>query len=284
MIYHREKKVYYEDSSSSFLKFLYYNPFGRILLKITTLKPISKIGGFYMNTRLSKWMIKGFVKKNNIDMSEYEVSNYKCFNEFFIRKIKKNKRPISKDENLFVSPADSKLLVYKIDDEVKLNIKNSIYTVSEILKDDELAKEYKNGYCLVFRLCVDDYHHYHFVDDGKIIGSKKINGVLNTVQPIADKKCRVFSENAREVTILDTKNLGKVIEIEVGALMVGKIVNRDIKKFKRGEEKGYFCYGGSTVVLLLKDKTVKIDKDILDNSKKLIETKIKLGEVIGRRK
>jgi len=284
MIYYRDKKEYVEEKTSSFLKFLYYNPVGRILLKIAISKPISKIGGFYMNTCLSKGRIKKFIINNNIDMSEYHEYNYKSFNEFFIRKIKVTKRPIPKDDNLLISPADSKVLVYKIDDEVKLNIKNSIYTVSEILKDDKLAREYKNGYLIIFRLCVDDYHHYHFIDDGKIISNKKINGVLNTVQPISDKKCRVFSENAREVSVLDLKHFGKVIQIEVGALMVGKIKNLDVSEFKRGDEKGYFCFGGSTVVLLFKENTIDIDKDIIDNSKKGIETRVKLFEKIGRRK
>ena len=284
MVYNREKKEYYEESTSSFLKFLYYNPLGRVFLKLSILKPISNIGGFYMNSKLSKRKIKSFIKKNNIDMSDYPEISYKCFNEFFTRSIKEGKRPIDKDNNVLISPSDSRLLAYKIDDDLTLNIKNSKYTLPEILKDSELSKEYKNGYCLVFRLCVDDYHHYHFIDDGKIVSSKKIKGVFNTVQPIADKKCRVFSENSREVTVLDTANFGKVTEIEVGALMVGRIVNKKIEDFKKGEEKGYFCYGGSTVVLLVKENMVKIDKDILDNSKKLIETKVKLGEVIGRRK
>ena len=283
MIYKRDKKIYYEEKDSSFLKFLYQNWFGRILLKVAISKPISKIGGCYMESRLSRRNIKNFIIKNNIDMTDYKDEQYSNFNEFFTRKIKVTKRPISKDKNILISPADSKLIVYKIDDDISFKIKNSIYTVSELLKDEKMAKEYKNGYCLVFRLCVDDYHHYHFIDDGKLLSKKNIKGVLNTVQPLAFKKSRVFLENSREVNVLSTKNFGKVIQIEVGALMVGKIVNLDLKEFKRGDEKGYFKFGGSTVILLFKEDTVELDKDILENSLKDIETKVKLGEKIGRR-
>lgn len=282
MIYNRSNKIYYEDKKSPFLKFLYKTIPGRIILKITIQRPVSKIGGLYMNSFLSRFMIKSFIRKNNIDMSDYPKEKYKSFNQFFIRKIKDGKRPIDCNKNHLIAPADSKLTAYKIDNDTHINVKNSIYTISELLKDDKLALEYKNGYCLVFRLCVDDYHHYHFIDDGKVIGTKKIKGVLHTVSPIIDKE-RIYSENSREYAILDTTNFGKIIEIEVGALMVGKIKNKDVKEFKRGDEKGYFCFGGSTIILLLKENIIELDKDILENSLKNIETKVKLGEKVGRR-
>ena len=122
------------------------------------------------------------------------------------------------------------------------------------------------------------------MDNGRLIKSRKINGILHTVGPIAFKRYKVFKENQREYSLLDTENFGEVIQMEVGALMVGKIVNHDIKTFVRGQEKGYFLFGGSTVVLLLKKDVVEIDSDIVLNSKLGIETKVKLGEVIGRRK
>ena len=166
MIYNRSNKSYYEDKKSPFLKFLYKTIPGRIILKITIQRPISKIGGLYMNSFLSRFMIKSFIRKNNIDMSDYKEEKYKSFNHFFTRKIKLTKRPIDKNIKNFIAPADSKLTAYKIDNEMRINVKNSTYTITELLKDDKLALEYQNGYCLVFRLCVDDYHHYHFIDDG----------------------------------------------------------------------------------------------------------------------
>mgnify|MGYP004629050933 CR=1 FL=1 len=181
-------------------------------------------------------------------------------------------------------PKQGELIVYDIDSNTEIRIKGKTYTVKDLLRDKKLSLEYKNGKCLVFRLTVDDYHRYSFVDDGILIRQKKINGILHTVGPIAFRRYKVFKENQREYSILETKNFGQVIQMEVGALMVGKIVNHNKSEFKRGEEKGYFLFGGSTVVLLFKENVVEIDDDILDNSNKGLETKVKLGEIIGKTK
>lgn len=283
MIYNRDSKEYIYEKDSFILKFLYGNVVGRFILKLFTMKWFTNLGALYMRSSLSKLRIKKFIKQNNINMEDYVMDNYKCFDEFFIRKIKEDKRPLNLDNNLLLSPCDSKLSVYKIDDDTILNIKNSSYTIGELLNDNELAKSYKGGYCLVFRLCVDDYHRYHYIDDGINMYTKKINGIFHTVRPIAFKYKKVFSENSREYSLLKTNNFGNVIQMEVGALLVGKICNLDKKEFKRGEEKGYFRFGGSTIVLLFEPNKIIIDQDILDKTSKDIEVKIKLFDVIGRR-
>jgi phosphatidylserine decarboxylase len=244
-----------------------------MLLKIAITKPISNIYALYMNSRLSKRKIKKFISDNNIDMDEYISKEYDSFNDFFIRKIKKDRRTI---DNGLIAVCDSKLLVYKIDDNLKLNIKNSVYSIKDLIGDD---RKYK--YALVFRLCVDDYHHYVFPDDGRVVSSKYIKGKLHTVQPIALKKYKVFHENSREVTFLDCDNLGDVCYIEVGAMMIGKIVNEPIKEFKKGQEKGHFEFGGSTIILLI-NKDINIDEKIIEHTNKDIETIVKLGESIGK--
>lgn len=255
------------------LNFLYSNVFGRIILKIVISKPIRNIYNKYMTSKYSLKKIDKFIKNNNINMDEYQEENYKSFNDFFIRKIKDDKRKVSK--GLFAI-ADSKLSVYKIDDNSSFKVKNSIYTIDELLQSD--GSSFKDGYALIFRLCVDDYHHYVYPDDGEVLSNKHINGVLHTVQPLAFKKYKVFSENDREVTFLNTKNYGEMAYIEVGAMMIGKIVNEEVTKFKRGEEKGHFEFGGSTVILLFKKDQIKINKKIIENSKKEIETIVKLGD------
>lgn len=255
------------------LNFLYSNVLGRIILKIVISKPIRNIYNKYMTSKYSLKKIDKFIKNNNINMDEYQEENYKSFNDFFIRKIKDDKRKVS--ECLFAI-ADSKLSVYKIDDNSSFKVKNSIYTIDELLQSD--GSSFKDGYALIFRLCVDDYHHYVYPDDGEVLSNKHINGVLHTVQPLAFKKYKVFSENDREVTFLNTKKYGEIAYIEVGAMMIGKIVNENVTKFKRGEEKGHFEFGGSTVILLFKKDQIKINKKIIENSKKEIETIVKLGD------
>ena len=257
------------------LVFLYNTIIGRTILKLLINPKISNIYAKYMNSKLSKHKIKKFIKNNNINIEEYEHKNYNSFNDFFTRNIKKENRKIEKG---LIAVADSRLTAYKIEEKQHFSIKNSIYTIEELTKE----KENNYEYALIFRLSVDDYHHYCFPDSGKIISNKKIDGTLHTVRPIAFKKFKVFTENTREITYLDCKNLGKVCYIEVGAMMIGKIVNKKINKFKKGEEKGYFEFGGSTVILLIEKNKVRIKKEILENSKNGIETKVLLGENIGR--
>lgn len=263
--------------------FLYNTLLGRIILKLITLPFFSKIGGLFLSTSFSKIFLKIFINKNKIDMSSYPKVKYKSFNDFFSREITKEKRPINKTPNLLISPCDGKISCYKINKENKFKIKGSYYSILSLLESD-VYKEYNNGTALIIRLGVDDYHRYSYIDDGTKEDNHFIKGILHTVRPIALNNYDIYKKNQREYTILNTKNFDKVIQVEVGALMVGKIINHHQKhSFKRGEEKGYFKFGGSTIVLLFKDNIIKIDQDIIENTKKRIETTIKLGEQIGKK-
>lgn len=282
-IVNREDKKKYTEKSPLTASVLYKTLLGTIVLLFATRKTVSKVSSVYMNSKVSTRKIEKFVKKNKINMNDYPKKQYSSFNDFFTRKILKGKRPFSKSPNDLISVADSKLLVYKINDSIEMHIKGKKYTVKELLRDKKLALNYRDGICLVFRLTVDDYHRYSFFDDGTVIKTKKINGILHTVGPVAFKRHKVFKENQREFSLIKTKNFDEVIQMEVGALMVGKIVNHPITDFKRGEEKGYFLFGGSTIVLLFKKDIIKVDDDILENSSKGIETRVKLGDTIGKK-
>lgn len=270
-----KKNIYEEQKDSLGLSLLYNNIIGRLFLKLVMSKPVRDLYSSYMNSKYSKRKIKNFIQRNNIKMEEYIKEDYSNFNAFFKREIKKEARKINSG---LIAIADSKLMVYKIDKESSFKIKDSIYTVNELIQED--TNMYKDGYALIFRLCVDDYHHYVFPDKGKIRNSKEIAGVLHTVQPLAFKKFKVFHENARTVTFLDCENLGNVCYIEVGAMMIGKIVNEKVTSFKKGEEKGHFEFGGSTIILLVEKDKIKINPIIIENSKHGIETIVKLGEKI----
>ena len=163
-------------------------------------------------------------------------------------------------------------------------IKHTRYTVFSLLKNHVLSEQYTKGYIWVFRLCVDDYHRYIYVDGGKESRRFRIPGVFHTVNPAAGDRLPVYKENTREYSILRSENFGEIIQMEVGAMFVGKIENRPRTAYvKRGEEKGNFAFGGSTVILMTKAGRVQPDKDILENSMRGIETKVKLGESIGKK-
>ena len=180
-----------------------------------------------------------------------------------------------------MAPADSKLTYYPINEETILEIKDTKYQLKDLLQNQGLASEYDGGVCLVFRLAVDDYHRYSYVDDGQIVEHKKIKGIFHTVNPIANDYYPIYKMNSREYTVIDSKNFGKMIQMEVGAMMVGKIVNYNHQIASKGKEKGYFEFGGSTVVLIFKKDTVKVDDDIINNSRENVETRVLLGQKIG---
>ena len=284
MIYKRNNNAYIEEKESLLLKILYNTFLGRLILKIFTYRWFTNLGGLILNSRFSKIFIKSFIRKNRIDMNEYIQTDYKSFDDFFTRKIKKDRRKLNKDNSILISPCDSKLSIYNITTDQTFKIKNSIYTVAELLDDPKLAKKYNGGYCLVFRLCVDDYHHYHYIDDGILQETKIIRGKFHTVRPIAHKKVKVFSENTREWNLLKTKNFGDIIQIEVGAMMVGKICNLKKQTFKKGDEKGYFRFGGSTVALLFEKNKIVLDEDIMRENELGNEIQVKLFEKIGTKK
>ncbi len=271
----KERAMVYSKS----VKFLYQNMFGRIILRLLNNRFISKIVGLYMSSSLSKGRIKKTIKNYNINMSLYEDREFKSFNDFFTRH-KKNIK-FAKDKNTFISPADAKLLALKLNKYSAFDIKGSIYNLKNIIQED-LTPQYQNGYALIFRLEVSDYHRYHFIDDGEIENYKYIKGCLHTVQPIAYDRYKVYHRNSREYVLMHTKNFGDIIEVDVGAMMVGKIVNnKEIKNFQKGEEKGYFEFGGSTIILFIPDNKVIIDNDILLNSTLGKETIVSCGEKIG---
>ncbi len=264
------------------LKALYGSTLGRILLKPLVTPVVSKVAGTFLSTKCSCVLIKPFIRSNNIDMSQFEDVEYKSYNEFFSRKIREGARTIDMDSNHFISPADSKLTVLPITNDTRFTLKHTEYSVSSLLNNKELAHEYQGGYAFIFRLTVDDYHRYGYVDDGVKENNIHIPGKFHTVNPIANDYFPIYKENTREYSILHSQNFGDIVMMEVGALLVGKIVNLHEKaEVKRGQEKGYFQFGGSTVVLLTKANAVKVDQDILENSKEGIETIVKYGEKIG---
>lgn len=265
-------------------RFLYNTYIGRLLLYLIVNRATSKLIGFLLNSRASSILINGFIKKHKIDTSEYQKEEYKTFNSFFKRKVKKDKRPFSDNKNDLIAPCDGKLVSYKITEQSIFKIKDSLFDISSLLKDERLATEYKNGTCLIFRLTPDDYHRYCYIDDGRILFTKKIKGFLHTVRPIALKRYKVYIQNTREYAVIETKNFQKVIQMEVGAMLVGRITNSHTSgKVRRGEEKGTFEFGGSTIIMLFKENTVKIEKTITQNTMEGKETIIKMGNTIGKK-
>lgn len=264
------------------LQFLYNTVPGRVVLKPLTSPHLSKICGHFLDSVYSSFLIEPFVRHNRINVSDYDVKEVKSFNDFFSRKIKEGKRPINLDEENLIAPCDGFLSVWPIKEDTVFPVKQSRYTVSSLLQNKRVARRYTGGYCLVFRLCVDHYHRYCYIDSGEKSGNIFIPGRLHTVRPIALREVPVFTENSREYTAIKTSAFGIVTQMEVGAMLVGRIVNYEGKGIVvRGKEKGYFQYGGSTIIVLIESERVHMRKDILKSSELGAEISVKMGEVIG---
>lgn len=267
------------------VEFLCCTKFGRILLHITLFLQIPKLLGLFLRSPFSHFMISRFIKKNHIDMSEFGGQKYISFNDFFTRK-----KDVAFDEDLnsFISPCDSLLSVYKINDDSTFHIKGFDYTLQDffnITKDTDEKKIldiYKDGLCLVFRLCATDYHRYCYIDNGHQTENNYIKGSLYSVQPAACENFRVYTKNRRSWTLLQTQNFGTVAQIEIGAFSVGGIKNHfSNHDFTKGQEKGYFDLHGSTIVLLVeKDKLSLIPEIAAADG----EYRVNYGSKIGMKK
>ena len=270
------------DGQEKLLSLLYGSAAGRVLLKPLTAPAVSRLGGWFLSTGVSRVLIKPFIRANGIDMTQFEPVSYRSYNEFFSRRIRPEARPVDMDPKHLISPCDSKLTALPIGEDTVFTLKHTAYTVSSLLKSDTLAKRYAGGYALIFRLTVDDYHRYCYVAEGEKSENTRISGVLHTVNPIANDHFPIYKENSREYSILHNAKFGDILMMEVGALLVGRIVNHhEAAEVTRGQEKGYFQFGGSTVVLLTEPGSVIIDEDILHNSREGTETIVRYGEKIG---
>lgn len=292
-IYNRQTKDYEIEkvAGDTYLNWLYSSPIGMSLLESFVKKKLfSKLYGSYCDSPLSKKKVNAFINDFNIDMniSEKQPDDFSSFNDFFYRKLKGFARPIDLDENLLVSHGDGRLLVYEnIDLENVIQVKDLTYSLRELIGNDNIADKYINGTCLLLRLCPVDYHRFHFVDHGVCGETKKIDGHYYSVNPVAlDKVQRLFCQNKREYSVFHSKNFKDILYVEVGATCVGSILQtyEPNKEIKKGDEKGYFKFGGSTVILFFEKDSIVIDEDILRHSRDGIETKVLMGETIGRKK
>ncbi|MCO4754589.1 MAG: phosphatidylserine decarboxylase [Bacteriovoracaceae bacterium] len=276
------------------VKLLYNSTPGKILTPFFANKYISKTYGLMQNSMVTQLKVPKFVKNFAIDLKDYEpgsrqVSNqtmsYKNFNEFFIRKFVEGKRPFQSDLDKMPACAEARYYGYEsVDEDTVVPVKGKYLNEEKILRNPELAKDFKGGPLMIARLCPVDYHRYHYVDNGKTLANYHIKGEYHSVNPLALKfKSDIFMANERRVSIIETENFGKLAYVEVGAVCVGKIVqtHSEDKPFKRGDEKGYFLFGGSTVILMGEKGRWKPSDDIIKNTKEGRETYVHLGDEIG---
>ncbi len=280
----------FTNQNDKSVEFLYGTKLGKIILEFILFARVPKLLGFLLRTPLSRFYINKFVKKNGIDLSNFQGRKFSSFNDFFTRKIDSDKLNVDHELAHLISPSDSYLSVYKISEDSKFHIKGFDYTLEDFFDSNDFSKKFNGGDCLVFRLCASDYHRYCYIDNGKHEGEEGknhfIKGKLYSVQPKACENFRVYTKNRRSWAILSTENFGKVAQIEVGAFSVGGIVNHLGKSggeesFNKGDEKGFFDLHGSTIVLLFEKNKIRLNDDVIKATENGQEYRVKYGSFIG---
>lgn len=274
-----------DEGQDRLLQWMYGTPSGRLLVRIMIRPWVSRTAGWLMDSRLSALAVRSFREKNHICMDDFEQRKFRSFNDFFTRRIREGARPVDSDPTHLIAPCDSKLTVYPIGEDSRFLVKGTEYTLPQLLQDEALARQFLGGTLLLFRLTVGDYHRYSYIDSGHIGNPVHIPGVFHTVNPAAAEKYPIYKENTREYSILDSENFGKLLQMEVGAAMVGRIVNNPGScTVTRGQEKGRFEFGGSTVIVLLQKDAAILDDDLIRNTREDAETVVRLGMKIGCQK
>lgn len=290
--YDRKTKTYQTEkvAGEKMIQWTYSSPMGMRLLEAVVKKRMcSSFYGWYLDRRISRRKIHPFVNKFDLDLSiaEKNLREFSSFNDFFYRKLKPSARTIDTHKDAVISLGDGKLLAYEhINLDRLVQVKGITYSLKELIKNQAVASKYKKGTCLILRLCPTDYHRFHFIDSGTCEPSHRIKGSYYSVNPVALQKVeKLFCENKREWSIFHSDHFGDILTIEVGATFVGSIIQTFTphQRVTRGDEKGYFKFGGSTVLLFFEENKVKIDPDIIKQTKLGYETYVQFGEKIGVR-
>lgn len=276
------------------VKWLYQSFFGKFLSNALVKAPLSVLYGQMQSLPITRNKIPDFIENFEIKMEEYvpekgrsESDPYSSFNAFFIREFKKDARKIEQSPEKMPAFSEARYFGYEsITDDKTVPVKGKFLNSKELLSNTEWESTFQDGPLLLARLCPVDYHRFHFPDTGCVLDHYRVGGLYHSVNPIALKeKQDIFSTNVREVTILETENFGKIAYVEVGAICVGKIVqSTDLTTFTRGDEKGYFLFGGSTVIIIGEKGKWSPSSDIVDYTSKGMETYIQLGDEVGIKK
>ncbi len=255
----------------------------RTLLPLLSRWPLaSRVYGWHMKRASSRAKVAPFIRLFGIDTSEFASHEFNSFNDFFIRKLNPKCRPVVAEPDRVACPADGRYFVYPKFD--RFFAKGQEFCLAEFLQDRAYGKRFSEGSMVIARLCPVDYHRFHFPCEGVPGEAKLINGFLYSVNPIALKKrIQILSQNKRFVTEIETEKFGTVLFIEIGATSVGSVQQtyEPGERVAKGQEKGYFEFGGSCIVLLFEKGRVQFDADLVENTRKGLETLCRFGSSLG---
>jgi len=253
----------------------------------------SNLVGEYYKSKFSKKHIKPFIENYQIQTKDFRYGtirskefheSFKTFDEFFTRDLMTSARTFISDKKLMPAFAEGRYFATEsIHEILKFPVKGSFLRVKDLIPTEE-SSWFEQGPMLIARLCPMDYHRYHYPDDGTTYKSYQRFGRYHSVNPIAlQHRPECFIKNERRISILHTQNFGYLAYIEVGALFVGAIdqIHKEKEPFKRGDLKGMFHFGGSTVILIGEKDRWTPSPDLLEQSYKGIETYVRVGDTVA---
>lgn len=267
------------------VRLLYGTGHGRWMAdNLLTRRWFSRVVGAYQSSRLSRARIAAFVREFGVPMHEYEAGPFRSFNEFFTRRFRDGARVFAAAPDVMPAFAEGRYLAWpRIESRQTFPVKGEHLGAAAILGDAGRAAPFDGGPVVIARLCPVDYHRFHFPDDGSVVAQYRVAGRLHSVNPLAlRERGDVFATNERQVAILDTVHFGPLAYVEVGALCVGRIVQTHAgRDFRRGEEKGMFLFGASTVIVFGQAGRWSPDPDLLEQTARGRECLVRLGERIA---
>ncbi len=265
----------------------YGTAWGRVLThRLLSGHMVSRLYGLIQSSSFTRSQIKPFVEQYGLDLNEAIVppAGFASFNDFFIRALKPSARPLATNSMALISPADSRLQAFRIEGNPRLMIKGTPATLPQLLGLPALDPGYEGGLALIFRLAPSDYHRFGYVDNGVQGPVQIVKGPLHSVSPLALRhKPDIHCTNYRHWCYIRTQQMGTIIQVEVGAMMVGSIVQNQPNGgyCRRGMEKGLFQFGGSTVIIIIEPNRIDMDADVVEYSARGIETIVRFGEQVG---
>lgn len=273
---------------SGILPLFYNNTFGSTMRSCITTPWLSSLAGWYADSRLSSYHIKGFVKEHGINMDEAQqpdIARYPTFNDFFTRKLKPTARPIDRNPETIISPADGQLFAIEdIGPDTEVLVKGKSFDLATFLGDENLADQLIGGTLIIIYLAPHDYHRFHFPVNATPRTAKRIKGNYESVHPLVyNNGIQPLTENERQITLLKTQHCSNVPFISVGALCVGRIINTFTPEqaYKKGHEMGYFSFGGSTVAMVFPKQSLRLDPSIKTQLQQKNTVPVKMGQRIG---
>ncbi|UAA37496.1 phosphatidylserine decarboxylase [Paraneptunicella aestuarii] len=283
------KLIQRENYAGQALSWMYSSPIGKLFLY------------GYFATRLHSWVYRQYkrspltknqalqdIEKYQIDLNEFDIeeSDIGSYRDFFLRKFNQGARPFNDDKDTFSAFAEGFYLGYKnTHEDIRFPVKGGYLSAEQILENDEISKRFMGGPVLVCRLSPIDYHWFHFPFDGQLTDAYHRKGKVHAVNLVALRhKQDIFCTNERQVNLLYSEDFGHLAYVEVGAMGVGRIHQTfNAPSFQRGQEKGYFDFGASTIIVFGEKGRWEPSADIIEHTANERETKVKLGQAVAHR-